>query len=120
MFEQTFLYVVRNSDGQYFRRKGYGGHGKTWVDSIDTARIYAKIGQARSIVTFFANSYPQYPAPTILKLGITTVEVINETERIQKAKEKKQKEEENRRIRDAQYRLEQAQRELDAAKRGLT
>lgn len=69
--EATNLYVVINSDGHYFRRKGYGGYGDTWVASMNTARVYAKLSQARSVVTFFANSYPQYPTPKIVRLQVT-------------------------------------------------
>ncbi len=52
------LYLVRNKEGKYFRTKGYGGHGKSWVDGMETAKIYGKIGPARATVTFFATNYP--------------------------------------------------------------
>ena len=42
------LYVVRNKEGKYFRTKGYSGYGDTWVDDIQKAKVYPKIGQARS------------------------------------------------------------------------
>lgn len=113
------FYVVMNSDGQFFRRKGYGGYGKTWVDSIDTARVYIKIGQARSIVTFFANSYPQYPPPRIVKLGVSAIEIIDERDRIEKAKEKKQREKEKRELRRKQWELERAKKDYEDAQRRL-
>lgn len=60
------LYVVRNKEGKFFRRKGYGGYGDTWVEGIATARIYANIRGARTIVAFFANKYPQFGVPEIV------------------------------------------------------
>ncbi len=60
------LYVVVNSDGHFFRSKGFGGYGKTWVAELEGARFYTKLGQAKSRVTWFARTYPQYPAPSIV------------------------------------------------------
>ncbi len=33
------VYVVQNAQGQFFRAKGYGGSGKTWVDDINQANM---------------------------------------------------------------------------------
>ncbi len=90
------FYVVMNSDGQFFRAKGYGGSGSSWVDSLDTARIYAKIGPARNTVTFFATNYPDYPRPTIVKLSANATEIIDEKERVDKAIARKKKRDEDR------------------------
>jgi hypothetical protein len=112
------LFVVVNSDGQFFRRKGYGGSGgsgKTWVDDAATARIYVKIGPARSIVTFFTNAYPKFPPPTILKLSVGKVEVLDESDRIQKAKERIQKSQAAKELRAKNWELEQAQKQLAEA-----
>lgn len=102
------LYVVRNSEGKFFRTKGYGGYGDTWIESIAKARIYAKLGTARAIVSFFANNYPKYPAPVIVKMKVMESEVLDEKERLQKAKEKKQKAEETREIRNKKWELDRA------------
>ena len=40
------LYAVRSKDGKYFRAKGYGGYGESWVDDIKNARLYKKLSQA--------------------------------------------------------------------------
>lgn len=45
------FYIVMNSDGQFFRAKGRGGYGQTWVEDPNKARIYAKIGPARAAIT---------------------------------------------------------------------
>lgn len=86
--ELTF-YVVRNLEGRYFRRKGYGGGGDTWVADIERARVYAKIGSARAVVSFFVSKYPQFGTPEILVMKAQLFEVLNETERVQKAIESK-------------------------------
>ena len=92
------LYLVVNQDGQYLRSKGYGGVGKTWVSDIKDAKIYAKIGPARSRCTWFANNFKDDP-PRILKLTVQGVEIINEVERIEKKKKQKEKAELNRKQR---------------------
>lgn len=90
------LYAVQNEKGQYFRAKGYSGSGNTWVDDINKAKIYPKIGGARGTITWFANNYPKYPTLKLLKLTVSNVEVLDETERVNKAKDKKAREEAER------------------------
>jgi hypothetical protein len=111
--DELFFYVVRNSDGDFFRAKGYGGYGKTWVSEITKARVYTKIGPARASVSYFANHYPEYPSPTILKMGVGTVEVINEAERIEKQKIKKQEAEERKKARQVQQNFDRAKKQFE-------
>lgn len=118
-FDNLQLYVIRNSDGQFYRAKGYGGYGQTWVDDVSKAKVYTKLGTARAQVSFFANSYPQYPAPDLLRLNIAGFEVMDETKRVQKVVAKKKRdlaEQEERRKRweleDAKRRYEQAQADM--------
>lgn len=110
------IYVVRNSDGQYFRSKGFGGYGKTWVDKLESARLYTKLGQAKSRVTWFAREYPKFPAPSIVswELDEKKPEVMDMAgyaeERIRaieiaQAKQKR---------RDFEYRKERIQFQIDA------
>ncbi len=113
------FYVLQNSEGKFFRRKGYGGYGDTWVEGLGTARVWTKIGGARSQVTFFANHYPKYPPPKIIKLTVAATEVIDETERIAAAREKKRKQEERREVWAAEQRLKKAQEDLERAKENL-
>ena len=87
------LYAVRNKEGKWFRAKGYGGYGETWVDDINQAKFYAKIGQARSRVTFFANEYPTFGIPDLVKLTVTKMEVMNEGTRVKKAIQTKKEQE---------------------------
>lgn len=116
------FYVVVNSDGQFFRRKGYrGGYGKTWVDDLLTARVYVRIGQARSIVTFFANHYKNYPPPSIVRLVISAseIQVIDEAERVKQARLRKEKLLQTREVRQRKSALERAKRDLEDAQRRL-
>jgi hypothetical protein len=69
------LYVVQNREGKFFRSVGYnGGHTGgvkgNWVDTLDKAKFYAKIGQAKSRVTFFYKAWPSFGCPDILEFEI--------------------------------------------------
>lgn len=109
------FFVVQNSDGAFFRRKGYGGSGETWVKTLSTARVWTKIGGARSTVTFFANHYPNYPVPKIIKMTVAATEIIDENDRIEKAKAKRAKQERESELRESKRRMEEAQRDLQKA-----
>ena len=83
------VYAVRNKAGQYFHNKGFGGCGKTWVDGLTKARIWAKPGPARAQVTFFAKYYPELGidgVPRLVELHVTKVVEVDETKRIAKVK----------------------------------
>lgn len=116
---QLELYVVINSSGQFFRSKGFGGYGKSWVDDIKKARAYGKIGPARSQVTWFSNSYPDYPTPAILKLNIGSYEILNETERVEKAKKSIREKEMLRKTKQAKSDFEYAKKNLEIAQQNL-
>jgi hypothetical protein len=106
------LYAVRNKSGSWFRAKGFGGGGASWVDDISKAKIYPKIGQARNRVTFFATNYAAFGVPEIVKLKVTEFEVLDETKRVAKAiKNKEQKQ--------ARYIAASLKRKRDAAEREL-
>jgi hypothetical protein len=113
------LYVVMNSSGQFFRAKGYGGYGNTWISDIKKAKTYGKIGQARSRVTWFYNTYSQYPPPTILKLKVGSYEVLNELERVLKASKTREQKEAERKTKQAKRDFEYAQEKLEKAKQEL-
>jgi hypothetical protein len=109
------LYAVRNSQGQYFKAKGYSGSGASWVDDINKARIYGRTGGARGTITWFATNHPKYPTPDLIKLTVTGIEVMDETKRVEKAKQKKATEEANRIKRQAENQLKDAERKLAEA-----
>jgi len=113
------LYAVRNKEGKYFRSKGYGGYGQTWVDDLKSAKIYAKLGQARARVTWFSSNYPEYGIPDVCLLTVTTVTVLDETKRVQRAIKNKEAAKQKREVRHRKWQLERAQRELQAAQENL-
>lgn len=84
------LYVVRSPDGLFFRAKGRGGYGEQWVTDIKKAKIYTRIGPARSRVTIFSNIHG---SPKIIKLIVKETKEVNEIQRVKKAKESKAKKE---------------------------
>jgi len=55
--EELTFYIIKSKDGKYLRAKGYQGYGNNWVDDIKSAKVYQKIGPARSNVTFWASTY---------------------------------------------------------------
>jgi hypothetical protein len=89
---ELFFFAVRNKDGEWFRRKGYGGYGATWVDDIKSARIYNKAGYARAQIAYFAKNYPSYGVPDLVVFKATEYQVVDEQARIEeqriKAEEK--------------------------------
>jgi hypothetical protein len=109
------LYAVRNRDGQYFRAKGYGGGGATWVDDIKKARIYPKAGPARAQVTFFATKYPQYGVPDLVELHVTETVVADETTRVKKSLDRKAKFVAASQARRAQWEMDRANQKLAEA-----
>lgn len=111
------LYAIRNSKGEWFRAKGRDGYGKkTWNEDLNIAKLYTKLSQARARVTFFANNYKDFPVPQLVEFQATQVRVVDETERVAKAKLKKQLEVENRKKIHAEVELKHAQAALAEAK----
>jgi hypothetical protein len=114
------LYAVRNSQGRWFRRKGYQGGGETWVEDVGKARIYTKIGPARACVSYFANSSDKYPPPDLVEFRVETATVLPESLRVKGQKDKKRlrelenhKRHEEWRLREAKKQLEEAQAEIN-------
>jgi len=113
------VYAVRNKDGEYFRAKGYGGSGDTWVDSLKKARIYPKPGPARAQVTFFANKWPEFGVPELVELRVTEVVVLNEDKRVKKSQDRKEREIAEQEMRHAEWEQQQAQKQLKEAQETL-
>jgi len=114
-FEDLEFFAVRNREGQWFHRSGYGGSSETWREDVQEARIYNKIGSARTQVTFFATNYPSYSVPEIVCFKVGEVTVINEEERIKKKQEKDDRRAGIRRIKRAKATLAIARSELEEA-----
>lgn len=65
-------YLARNPLGQF-------SHGESWVNGIAAARLYRKVGPAKSAVTKWVKKNPGQPIPEILewKLDIATATVLD-------------------------------------------
>lgn len=85
-FESLRFYAIQNSEGKWFRRKGYGGYGDTWTDSPTAARIYNKIGPAKGVITFFATRWKDYPVPKLVVITPGKVEVVDKEEKKKKTR----------------------------------
>jgi hypothetical protein len=116
---QLSVYIVRNQEGKYCRTKGYGGYGSTWVDDILKAKVYTKLSGARTRVGYFANAWPQYGVPSIIKLMVTEVEVLDEADRVAKSREDKRKKKLAREASIQRAKLRHAQESYDRAKKEL-
>jgi hypothetical protein len=119
MMQNLELYAVQSKDGKWLRRKGYGGSGACWVEDVNKARIYPKIGGARSMVTWWANNYPQYGVPSIVKLTISAIEVIDESKRVEKAKNSREKKEIAYKIIHKQEEMKRLQEQIKNAENNL-
>lgn len=86
------LYAVRNKDGKWFRAKGYGGYGDSWVPDIKNAKIYAKPGPAKGQVTWWGNHFPEFGTPDLVRIVAGKIEVIDMTGHVKKASIRKQQE----------------------------
>lgn len=106
------IYAVQNQDGKWFRAKGMNGSGKTWVDDLKKAKIYPKIGPARRTITWFANTFPDFAIPALVKLKVTEIEVVVETERVKKSQKDKA-------LKEAEFNRQQAIRNKESAERKL-
>ncbi len=115
------LYVVRNKQGQFFRAIGYSGSGDNWVDTLDRAKFYAKIGQAKSRVTYFTKSQPKYGCPDILEftLDVAAARVIDMTETTQKSIRRIAKTELKRQQQHNEWKLSRLKEDYEAIQRKI-
>jgi len=114
------LYAVRNKDGKWLRTKGYGGYGECWVDDIQTAKIYPRIGPARSQVTWWSNNYPDYGIPDLIELPCVIGVILDEKKRVKKAMDKKKQDIINQEIWRRESELHDAERKLEEAQKKIT
>jgi hypothetical protein len=125
MNEELEFYAVQNTEGKYFRRKGYGGYGESWVDDLKSARIFPKIGGARAVVTFWSEldrekkrgdpNYKEFGTPNLIVLTISKTRILNEEERIQKRQKKVEEALKRKQIKKAKINFEDAKREYAEA-----
>jgi hypothetical protein len=113
------IYAVRNREGRYFRAKGYGGGGDSWVDGLETARLYVKLGPARSVVSWFAKHHPTFGVPLIVEFTATETGTVDESERVAKGIARREAREAKWRAYRASEERKRDERELERLKRKL-
>lgn len=113
------FFIVRNQEGKYFRSKGYGGSGDSWISEIKKAKVYQKIGPARSVVTWFTSNFPKYGMPDIIHIKAGEVTILDEKKRVEKTIDKKKKKEMEKEKKRAEYNLKIAQQRVANAQAEL-
>lgn len=113
------VYMVRSQDGKWFRAKGLGGSGDSWVSDVKKARVYTKIGPARSCVTWWTNNYPEYGSPDVVEIPAEYGYILDEKTRIQKNIEKKEEQIRQSELKKQQKKLTDAQAAYKLAKKAL-
>jgi hypothetical protein len=72
------IFIIRNKEGKYLRSKGFDGRSPikptNWVDKIEDAKIYTKIGTAKGRITFFFNNYPKFGCPLLLEFNLSEMQ----------------------------------------------
>ena len=99
------FYAVRSKDGKQFRSKGYGGSGESWVDDVTKAKIYSKVGPAKTQITFWAKKYPEYGIPDLVRITTGVCEYLDQTERVVERIRKIKQVEIEKNIRNSEYRI---------------
>ena len=115
------LYVLRNKEGEFFRSKGYGGYGNSWVDTIEKAKFYTKFGPAKAQVTYWFKHHPSFGCPDILEFALepSRAAVIDMKSITEAAAQKRKIAEAKRAAADRKWKVEQAERELERAQAHL-
>lgn len=78
------LNVVQGESGQFYRA-GAGSSYKwalLWTDEVGKAKVFFKLGQARSAVTRLTKREPSKPVPTIVQYTAVPVRHLNEADRV--------------------------------------
>lgn len=106
------LYAIRNKDGKWFKEKGRKGSALSWTDSIQKAKLFSKMGQAKSKVSFFVNKYPELGEPEIVELYVSMSKVIFESHKVGRVHNKRAESQ-------AEYAKKLAEIKLDMAEKAL-
>jgi hypothetical protein len=83
------FYAVRSKDGKWLRAKGYGGGGESWVEDIAKAKIYSNTRAPKSQITFWANKYPSFGVPDLVRITVGKCEYLDQSTRVKDNKIKK-------------------------------
>ena len=120
--EDPFISVLINHKGEYFKSfSSYSGN--TWTNDIKKAKVFTKLGGARTRVTLIYqyNKHKKIsePIPEIRHFFISGFIDIDQTERIAEDAKKEEKHRLESEKTMIIWRKEQAQRDYDKAKSEL-
>ena len=109
------VYAIRSHTGEWYQT--YAQRGRAgWVKDLADARLFTQIGPAHAKVTTLA--FPG-ATPELVEFMLTPIQVIDQTERIEKVNRKKALAMQTKRQKDAAERLLRAEGELQAAQEKL-
>jgi hypothetical protein len=108
------FYAVRYK-GEYFRRRGFGGSGKQWVDDLARATIYPNRAQAVSRVTWWARHGGIMAELIRLSVSVDGVEPM--AEQFAKLEAKREKALHNANVAAKRRAFEQAKSAYDAVRK---
>lgn len=109
------FYAVQNSEGKWFRAKGYGGSGESWVSELSKAKIYGKIGPARAVASYWFIA--GLDAPKIVVFDLCFSEILNEEARIKSSFKKKLQKKVSSEIQRKMIDLSWTKREIERLKK---
>lgn len=97
------FYAVRSKDGKWLRAKGYGGSGESWVTDIAKAKIYGNTRAPKSQITFWANNYPKFGVPDLVRITMGKCEYLDQEARVSDYKIKKDLKKAQSEVREWEY-----------------
>jgi len=116
--EDIFVAVIKNHKNEYFKSFSYYS-GNSWTPDIKKAKVYTKLGTARSRVTLIHNWNKSKkitePLPEIRQFFISGFIDLDQSERIALLEKTQEKQRIEREKSYARLRAESAQREYDKA-----
>jgi len=122
--EPILLYAIRNEKGEWFLPYSRGS-AASWQPELIHAKIYTKQGAAQGKITALANedaawcmlhpSAKPKPIPELVEFTVVETRVIDQKDRVAKAKQKKIEENIQREIANKQYAVKCAEEQLQKA-----
>ena len=119
------FYMVRNDKGEYYRTYAQGGRRSGWVKELSDGRLWTTKGPAQGKITALANERPKEPVPQLVEFVVHEVKVVDQQDRVAKARLKKQEEKLRNEaywkkvaVVEAEKELAEAQRRLEKLRRG--
>lgn len=111
--EELKFYAIQLTTGEWYRARS-GNRSSGWVKELKKAKIYGNVSQARSRITMFANE--NRIVPDLIEFTLTGSRVVDETERLARAKLEKQQKLDAQEVRRVEFELKRAEHAMQQAK----